>query len=36
MAKMLDTGYWLLDAGCGILVIRHWMLDVGYWEKGYL
>jgi hypothetical protein len=35
---MLDTGYWILDAGCLMLDAGYWMLDAGCWmlDAGYL
>ena len=26
---MLDTGYWMLDAGCRLWVSGHWFLGAG-------
>ncbi|MGB5006946.1 MAG: hypothetical protein WBO39_08385 [Ferruginibacter sp.] len=28
---ILDAGYWMLDTGCWILDAGYWMLDTGCW-----
>ena len=34
---MLDTGYWILDAGCWMMDAGSWILDAGCWmmDAGY-